>query len=532
MPYSNENEKPYSYNFLTGHLTGRLTFPTVRAPSSMVAGLTGVARLMSSRTVQPGYGAATGSNGTTDIDSNTRSSHFNELGVTVNKLKLLYANWYCRSGTTPAEVAGPNDFTVNASIEYPVGVFSASVPVVVTAGNNVFSAEITPSAPIPTGAQFWVRTFVQVTSGQKWQIGYAVNTGASFLEASDRNTGTDLTQGGTISGSNSGCGPIAIVATNYLGAPAIAFAGFGDSLTEGGSVSIQDIHLNIGPAGFAMTGNAPYMNLGRGGLLTSASAASMAKRLDAMVKAGVTDVIVTLGTNDFQSGGAVATLETDLQTTFDTIAAAGMRVRACTLPPNATFTTGKPPVPNSQVTTSWSSAGGASKRGLLNAWLRTANNSIYSVVDVGDQVETARDSGLWKTDADTTNARILGPVNATVTGSPTTTVIPTDLVSGYGINHFSAHVSAVLFTSGVNNGLIRSVLSNTNNGASLTLSAALPSAPSAGDTMVIYRDPYTFEGTHTQAMGHNSILTTAYYGGSFVVADYIANLFFGRNATT
>lgn len=532
--FSKQDDLQYS---LSGPLTGPLAAIPIKLakfsalPVATLSGARQFARLMSSRTVQPGYAANAGSNGTTDIDSNTRSSHFNEFGCTVNKLKLMYAGWYCRSTGGTGDADAPNDVTINAAIEYPAGNFSAPVTINLVAGTNQLSTEIVPASPIPAGAQFWVRTYVAVTSGQKWLPGYAINS--SLGEASDRNTATDKTVSGTISGSSTGLGPLAIIATAYTGVAPRAFAGFGDSLTEGGTVSIQDIHGNIGTMGFACTGNAPYMNLGRGGLTAANSTASMARRLDALTKAGITDCSVTLGTNDLALGGSLATCETNVQAAFDAIAALGIRVYCNTLPPQVTYSTGKPAVPGVGISVAgWSAAGGASNRGLFNAWLRAGRANVYAIFDVGDQVETSRDSAVWKTDDVASGTRILGTVNATVTGSPTTTVIPTDLTTGSGIgaNALSSGGASILFTSGVNNGVVRAILSNTNFGASLTLTAALSSAPAAGDTFTIYRNPYTFEGTHPFATGHNSALSL-YYGGAFVLADYISNILFGTNAT-
>ena len=127
-----------------------------RVPVSVGGGGASDAILMSSRTVQPGYGAATGSNGTTDLDSNTRSSHFNDAGVSVTKVKLLLAGWYARSSALPVEVDAPNSVTYVQSIEYPAGTFSADVTTIVAPGDNAPSAEIALSVPIPAFAQFWV----------------------------------------------------------------------------------------------------------------------------------------------------------------------------------------------------------------------------------------------------------------------------------------------------------------------------------------------------------------------------------------
>lgn len=494
--------------------------------------------LMSSRTVQAGFAAMNGSNGTTDLDSNTRSSHWNASGAAVNKLKLIYPGWWYSSNVSPAEQNAPNNFTITCAIEYPAGVFTPVTIGTIVAGTNTVSSEVTLSTPIPADTQFWVRTYVSVTAGQKWMLGYQINSNRG--EACDRNTGIDKTTSGTITGTSNGCGPIAIVATNYSSGTPVStrWAGFGDSSVEGATVSIQDINGNQGFVGHACTSNVPYMNIARGGAAAVATASAMTKRLDIMTLVGITDVVVGMGSNDVISNTGIApsTVTTALQTIYSTITAAGFRVHACPLPPNVT--TSLPSiygVPGTTTASVWA-AGNTSTRAIINQYIRTPNAAIFRFNDTSALVETSLDSGLFKTSADFTggsaNVRIPPPRPITIQVGSTTTSFNTDLIVGSGVttNSLSAKLAAVYFTSGVLTGVARVISSNTLYGTVINTASAVASAPSAGDTAIIYEISLTTDGAHTTDTGHNSILAL-YYGGSWLWSDMLAQYIAGRNAT-
>lgn len=71
-------------------------------------------------------------------------------------------------------------------------------------------------------------------------------------------------------------------------------------------------------------------------------------------------------------------------------------------------------------------------------------------------------------------------VTGTVSGTPTVSTVPTGLAQADG--YFT--LGTVLFTSGANSGLSRSIKAHAS--AVLTLAAPLPTAPSAGDTFTAY----------------------------------------------
>lgn len=335
-----------------------------------------------------GYGDSSG----TDTDSNTRLSLFNQTGAAVTKAVLYWANW---RATPTNEVAGANTITITASVEYPAGTFqqvtfggSTSTSVVVD--ELKASDEIAFSVPIPSGAQYWVRTYVSVGAGLKWPLGYLVNTARG--EAADFSTGADRTLSGTItnagaSATRRGFGPIGMKATGFVGTPVSrAFATIGDSFGMQAGDGNFDAKGSGGWNGRALTDKYPHVNFAISGTKAADNLpANFTRRKAALDAFGVTDIICTWGHNDLAAGRSVAQIQADFATIW-----AGwseFRIHHTTSSPRVTGTY-LTAAGQTVATTGGGFAGGvSSRRHLLNVNLRTVPSPLAGVVDLSNAVD-------------------------------------------------------------------------------------------------------------------------------------------------
>lgn len=195
-------------------------------------------------------------------------------------------------------------------------------------------------------------------------------------------------------------------------------------------------------------------------------------------------------------------------TTAQTNQPANMVV-APTLAPRVTSTTG-------YFTTAGQTpiAGYEAARTVFNAKLRLKPTPFAAVIELGDAVEPARDAGVWTNGDTTSNPHLLPSIPGTVAAGSTTTVINTNLTT-LGANDLRFG-GGLLFTSGALNGVYAAVSTHT----AITLTAALASAPAAGDTFKAWRlgSRLTNDGVHG-AVAATAASVPAGLGGQFLMAD-------------
>lgn len=348
--------------------------------------------LMSNRLNPPGYGGYGNSSGT-DTDSNTRISLYNETGAAVTKLRGYWANW--RAGVN-GEVAGSNAITIKAAIEYPAGTFQqftfgGSASGTLAIDETKESDELTLNTPIPAGAQYWVRTYVAVTSGQFWPLAYLLNTAKG--EAADFATGVDLSTSGTItnataSATRRGYGPLGVKATGFSGTPVKrAFASIGDSILMQAGDGNYDARGSGGWNGRSLSGKFPHVNFAiTGSSVQMNLPAAYTRRLAALAMIGVTDIICSWSHNDIAAGRTLAQIQADLQASWNAWNSAAFRVHQTTSLPRVTgtFLTAA----GQTVTATGGFTGGTSSiRHLVNAWLRSKPTPLAGVIEISDAVD-------------------------------------------------------------------------------------------------------------------------------------------------
>lgn len=470
----------------------------------------GVLRNVASGVRAPGIGSGSLSNGT-DTNQNFRSSHHNESGVGLSSMALMYCGWYLDA---TSELVCPNSYSVTAAIEYPSGIYTqvtwgGADSVSVMPGVNLVS-DMMPIS-IPKDAQFWVRTFVSVSSGQRWPLCH--NRVNSLGEQGELGSGlSDKSMSGTISGSSQGLRPAAIL--SYApGMKKISMAGLGDSIVHGSGDGTFDARGNTSWIGRAATGVCPYLPVAVVGtqLSNQVVAGKLTYRLDYLKKAGITHIICNWGINDTTSG--YTTMQTNLQTLWTALAATGAKVFHCTLGPRSTSTDLWYTVSGQTAHSQYNGSGATGH--LINDYIRGNPAPLSGFIENSDVLSTSRYSGVWKTGDSHPDTYLLTSDALTASGTPTTTNVPTD--SSRATNYYQ--FGSVKFNSGVLSGTVVSS-GVANSGSNVTFSAALSSAPAAGDTLSARASAIRTnnDGIHPAVLT-NSALSGQIFGGHLMLRD-------------
>lgn len=299
----------------------------------------------------------------------------------ISSVKIAWANWLPDGTLTGA--AG-NVMSVAASIEYPAGVFTQLKFGGLTVGSAGPLTTLWSDyayVPIPNGAQFWVRTWQNATSGGVLYNLAAVN--ASLGEASEV-PGSNKTVSGVVAASAGLiCGPCAIVGRSRKPAAFIIGdsrqAGWGDN----GSSAIGGFgEMNNGLITYAHTVNAMAGNTA-GGYLGTAGA------LQSDLAQYASDVVSAFGINDLNSISA-ATLQANQATIRSLYTAAKFHVT--TLDPStsstdlwATLVNQTPVASNAQ-------------RVIYNTAVRLNSLGYDPAFDCAAVSESSFNSGKWKVD--------------------------------------------------------------------------------------------------------------------------------------
>ncbi|MBN3757246.1 hypothetical protein G3N95_30190 [Paraburkholderia sp. Tr-20389] len=341
-----------------------------------------------------------------------------KIGVTIpagaTDLQVVLSNAW-GSETAP----GTNTITYSGYWEYPAGTFTQITWAGATSVTIAVAAQVTSDAAtnlvVPPGASANLRLFITCPAGGVFPYAmYAADTGCGYIEDTGATGNQSNNASFTYPQPNAYMpSPTAIIGVPLL--PVKSFAFLGDSITRGtgdgqdggwairmlgGGQSTTHSYVNLGVGGeLATTGFIPHHGLRRGGYKFA-------------------DVICTnYGTNDiFSRAQTFVQMQANLIASWWAMAGTGADVYQGTLLPRTSSTDG------------WSSPGGQTPiagfepggtRSQLNAWIRAgapmvngvgvavgtsgavvagqAMHPLKGYFEMGDAVETVRDSGLWKT---------------------------------------------------------------------------------------------------------------------------------------
>lgn len=337
---------------------------------------------------QWGLGAGTLSDGVATAETSRITYYAQEA---IEKLQICYSNRI--SQTT--QVA--NSITVKASIEYAGVLYPANFSGSRTKSFSVLETAFTDVVLMPTipkGATFYVRTYVEVSSGQKWPRNFRyMNVSTEGLAA-----GVDYTDvltacptGGQL------FGPIGVFGKRPSGSR--CFAILGDSISMGFGVTSEGVGPFVAAFDGTATGttygkNVPYIHMGKSG--------ERANQFELLAERGLRDdllkycthAIYEYGINDVR-GGAVtlAQIQASSQSIWSLLQSKGIsRIYACTLTPNTTSTDAWATTANQTL----ANATGNTVRVAYNEWIRTIPAPLAGIIETADTCESSRNSGLWK----------------------------------------------------------------------------------------------------------------------------------------
>lgn len=302
----------------------------------------------------------------------------------VSSLRLLYGAW------TPSFNDGENDqsgqpTTYTCAIEYPDGVFTqgkfaGSVTGTATSLGEVITDEILVS--IPKNTPFRVRTWASNTNGVNY-VGRAESS--EYQEATEFGaTVSDRTMGGTITRSGNGVlTPYAILGISSDPSPFL--------LADSRGFGQADIYTNtytndVGNMARSIGGVMAYISGAIPGDRAAIIATGMTRRAS-LAKRFCTHVMMVLGVNDITTYGRTsAQVIADLQTIMNQMRP--LPIFLGTIEPVSSSTDGWATTANQ---TTHANNG---QRVAVNNFAR--GSALHAgLMELADQVESARDSGLW-----------------------------------------------------------------------------------------------------------------------------------------
>lgn len=314
------------------------------------------------------------------------------IPAAVTEIRLVVpVGWYL---TTSGDALNTNVVPVSASVEvagtsYPV-TFQGQKTVTVGPGGCAVSDPI--AYELAAGATIYTRTYIGIASGEKWIEQFpsfgpgAATTGDGFTSGSDTNTSTGAM--GTAQTTTAFWTP------SILGVPTagamVSVGVLGDSITDGTG------DVGAGSCWISRATNAAYplTRVALSNLQLQNVRANPKRSLPFLANA--THVVPFIGTNDLAVGSRTfAQLKADSTWLFNYLTARGVKVYGATILPRTTSTDSWATTGN-QTPVTGMGAGGASNRGLYNAWIRAgADGLISGYLELADAVESSRDSGVW-----------------------------------------------------------------------------------------------------------------------------------------
>lgn len=306
----------------------------------------------------------------------------------VPSFQVEYWNGYV-SGSTFAETPSGVSSTIALAIEYPVGAFTrvtwgGASSVVAASNAKVRSDQI--NVNIPAGATYYLRWFIQ-NSGSVVLL--RDNRNAAGVGGSQIELGTALTDksmGGTMAAqSGFSVPPFAVLGMTV--APSACLDG--DSRVVGFR-DTTDTTLDVGVLARSVGRSMGYIDLSTAGDRLDKWTASNSVRLAA--HAYCSNAIIEYGSNDFSNGFSAASVQTNMQAAINAITAQASSVGLV----NKVFLTTVDP--RTTDATNATAAAGESNRTAYNDYLRTTGFAgMAGYFETADVVESARNSGLFKT---------------------------------------------------------------------------------------------------------------------------------------
>jgi lysophospholipase L1-like esterase len=398
-------------------------------------------------------GTSDNSGFTGKLDSTYRSRHVAVYAF--SDIQVDYGNFYGSNDSV-----GDNDITVSATVEKKIAgvtnilpfTFNGQTSVKIGRGGMIKSDPI--GLNFAKGEEFFIRTYVSVTSGQNWPAGLALFgnidgesgvvgnklTDTSFIwdwqavalwgATSAINVGewrrpiaewkylykattagttgatppASTTDGATVtdgtvqwkvyqSGATGAYGYTPIGISGKTTNPVTTIGVIGDSIISGAG-DINSRNTNFGGDNYGFFVRAIDTTFGYALLCHSGERAEHFMGLNRLYRIlrtkGLTHAVVQHGINDINGGLSFATVRDNLLDIYNELANRGIKVFGTTITPVTNSTDNWATVANQSLKPN------EAARVQLNNWIRTKPAPLSGYFEVADTVETARNSGKWK----------------------------------------------------------------------------------------------------------------------------------------
>jgi len=434
----------------------------------------------------------------------------------VDEVRLVFANFYLPTGGN--EPINPYTVNVRCSVENPATAAGSqpgtSLIPVFFGGKRTGTIEpggILISDPvfvnITDGQPLWVRSSPSVASGDKWVNSYtSVNSADAKFDGSGMLegvlSGTDATDSGAISGSNSfAFGPNAILASSPARKPSVLVCG--DSIAaRTGIVSQGQVTY---PTRACINAGLPVVNIAEDGerVLTVAQQISYWKRM--RLAFACTDALANYGTNDiYSSACTLAQLKADALIFWTALYRLGLKVHALTILPRPGAST------DGYMTVASQSIADAPKEAIrvaYNDWLRdlSANGAraqsagaLVSVLDPCSVIE------VNAAGAPTMNGGFIKSVAAPIRTGTATSVAGNVITDTAATRTVNAEIGLTLAITNATTGAAQAQTVLTNTATAWTLLSALSPVPT-GTVGYQLGQSYIYDGTHPTEKAHQDI---------------------------
>jgi hypothetical protein len=333
--------------------------------------------------------------------ANSRCAHVMSPTYSGGDFQIVYGNFTPQGTATSPASSGT--LTMTASIEYPSGTvypvfFNGQRAATIASGANVVSDNV--GITIPAGATFWTRSFVTVTVGQTWPLGFITNNNdTGVTQVGGYSSGVSQTDGtlGSVPSASFGYAfsPIAVIGKSISQTRQTSVGLIGDSLMHAPNPNTAAISFQYHRSAYteALYNQIPFIQASMAGStitnLMNGSTVINPYLLETVAKY-CTHVICDLGVNDYRTGASYTTMQTNLTNLWQFFTSRGIKVWQSTISPNSTSTDGW------ATTTNQTANSNDAARVSLNTWIRTNPSPLSGYIEIADLCETSRNSGIWK----------------------------------------------------------------------------------------------------------------------------------------
>jgi hypothetical protein len=340
------------------------------------------------------------SNGS-DTGANSRCAHVMSPTYSGGDFQIVYGNFSVQGTATSPASSGT--LTMTASIEYPSGTvypvfFNGQRAATIAPGANVCSDNV--GITIPAGATFWTRSFVTVTVGQTWPLGFITNnTDTGVTQVGSYTKGVSQADGtlGAVPSANFtyAFSPIAVIGKSISQTRQTSVGLIGDSLVQAPNPSSAAISSQYHRSAYteALYNQVPFIQASMAGSsitnLIDGSTVINPYLLETISKY-CTHVICNLGVNDYRSGTSYATMKANLISLWQFFTNRGIKVWQSTISPYPSSTDSYATTTNQTVNSN------DAARVSLNTYIRTNPSPLSGFIEIADLCESARNSGIWK----------------------------------------------------------------------------------------------------------------------------------------